>query len=266
MCSLLSDVERKNIESLAYRLGQSRLPLQGFIGWDAWDDEPLRHVLISQVKTHLGQADGVLVFDPSGFQSPVESQWGWPGSGAAGWAKSTPVKWPSTWAMSRVRAILWWTRGCPCPKNGRRRRPGWTKRTSRTPAAASARGTNWPWRCSRPTAPRCPTGGLPVTTRWGGRIGFGVAWLPWASTICSRSPRTRRYAIWRRPQRPPGRDAAPSAPGKAWRSGASRLTRRPGGASMYEMVRKVHWWSRWSNGVWSPGPIGASKAPRNCWR
>src|SRR6266487_320671 len=67
VCGLLSDVERKNIESIAYRLGQSRLPLQGFIGWDAWDDEPLRHVLISQVKTHLGQADGVLVFDPSGF-------------------------------------------------------------------------------------------------------------------------------------------------------------------------------------------------------
>jgi SRSO17 transposase len=67
VCGLLSDVERKNIESIAYRLGQSRLPLQGFIGWDAWDDEPLRHVLIGQVKTHLGQADGVLVFDPSGF-------------------------------------------------------------------------------------------------------------------------------------------------------------------------------------------------------
>ena len=32
-----------------------------------WDDEPLRHELIGQVKTHLGQADGVLVFDPSGF-------------------------------------------------------------------------------------------------------------------------------------------------------------------------------------------------------
>src|SRR5438132_5798168 len=67
VCGLLSDVERKNIESIAYRFGQSRLPLQGFIGWDAWDDEPLRPVLISQVKTHLGQADGVLVFDPSGF-------------------------------------------------------------------------------------------------------------------------------------------------------------------------------------------------------
>ena len=67
ICGLLSDVERKNIESIAYRFGQSRLPLQGFIGWEAWDDEPLRQELRRQVKTHLGQADGVLVFDPSGF-------------------------------------------------------------------------------------------------------------------------------------------------------------------------------------------------------
>ena len=67
ICGLLSDIERKNVESIAYRFGQSRLPLQGFIGWGAWDDEPLRHALRDQVKTHLGQADGVLVFDPSGF-------------------------------------------------------------------------------------------------------------------------------------------------------------------------------------------------------
>jgi SRSO17 transposase len=67
VCGLLSDVERKNIESIAYRFGQSRLPLQSCIGWDAWDDEPLRHEVIGQVKTHLGQADGVWVFDPSGF-------------------------------------------------------------------------------------------------------------------------------------------------------------------------------------------------------
>ena len=67
ICGLLSDVERKNIESIAYRFGQSRLPLQGFIGWEAWDDEPLRQELRRQVKTHLGQADGVLVFDPSGL-------------------------------------------------------------------------------------------------------------------------------------------------------------------------------------------------------
>src|SRR6266446_5979577 len=67
VCGLLSDVEHKNVESIAYRFGQSRLPLQGFIGWGEWADAPLRHELLGQVKTHLGQADGVLVFDPSGF-------------------------------------------------------------------------------------------------------------------------------------------------------------------------------------------------------
>src|SRR5713101_4441781 len=67
ICGLLSDVEHKNVESIAYRFGQSRLPLQGFIGWADWDDEPLRSELISQVNRHLGQGDGVLVFDPSAF-------------------------------------------------------------------------------------------------------------------------------------------------------------------------------------------------------
>jgi SRSO17 transposase len=66
VCGLLSDVKHKNIESIAYRFGQSRLPLQGFIGWDAWDDAPLREELRGQVRRHLGQDDGVLVFDPSG--------------------------------------------------------------------------------------------------------------------------------------------------------------------------------------------------------
>src|SRR6266852_7143265 len=62
VCGLLSDVEHKNVASIAYRFGQSRLPLQGFIGWAEWDDEPLRAALISQVHRHLGQGDGVLVF------------------------------------------------------------------------------------------------------------------------------------------------------------------------------------------------------------
>jgi len=64
---LLSNLERKNVESIAYRFGQSRLPLQDFIGCDAWDDAPLREELQSQIRRHLGQGDGVLVFDPSGF-------------------------------------------------------------------------------------------------------------------------------------------------------------------------------------------------------
>ncbi len=178
---------------------------------------------------------------PRGFPRPGGSRWGWPGSGAAGWAKSTPVKSPSPWATSRVRAIPWWPRGFSCPQHGRRRRPAWTKRASRPPAEATARGTNWPWRCWRNTVPRCPTGGWPVTTRWGVRIGVVVAWRPWASALCWRSPRTRRDALWRRRrQSPVGKGAAPRVHGKACRPGASRLTMRPGGASLSAMVRKVH--------------------------
>ena len=67
VCGLLSNLERKNVESIAYRFDHSRLPLQAFIGWEEWDDEPLRLTLRHQVKRHLGQGDGVLVFDPSGF-------------------------------------------------------------------------------------------------------------------------------------------------------------------------------------------------------
>ena len=67
VCGLLADVERKNVESIAYHAGQDRLGLQRFIGWADLDDEPLRAELLGQVGQQLGQADGVLVFDPSGF-------------------------------------------------------------------------------------------------------------------------------------------------------------------------------------------------------
>jgi hypothetical protein len=42
ICGLLSEVERKNIASIASRFGQDRLPLQRFIGGAPWDDVPLR--------------------------------------------------------------------------------------------------------------------------------------------------------------------------------------------------------------------------------
>jgi SRSO17 transposase len=64
---LLSEVERKNVESIAYRFGQDRLPLQRFIGWAEWDEAPLRQELTRQVAEQLGQADGVLGVDPSAF-------------------------------------------------------------------------------------------------------------------------------------------------------------------------------------------------------
>ena len=64
---LLSDLKHKNVESIAYRFGQHRMPLQWFVGKSDWDHEPLRDELVSQVGQQLGEEDGVIVFDPSGF-------------------------------------------------------------------------------------------------------------------------------------------------------------------------------------------------------
>jgi SRSO17 transposase len=64
---LLSDVEHKNTESIAYRFGQDRMPLQWFLGVSPWNHEPLRDELVRQVGETLGDAEGVLVLDPSAF-------------------------------------------------------------------------------------------------------------------------------------------------------------------------------------------------------
>ena len=64
---LLSDLEHKNAESIAYRFGQERMPLQWFIGVSPWDDASLRDELVRQVGEQLGESDGVIVFDPSAF-------------------------------------------------------------------------------------------------------------------------------------------------------------------------------------------------------
>jgi SRSO17 transposase len=82
VCGLLSNLERQNVASIAYRFDHSRLPLQAFLGWEEWDDEPWRLTLRHQVKTHWGQGDGVLVCDPAGFPQSgrqsvgVARQWG----------------------------------------------------------------------------------------------------------------------------------------------------------------------------------------------
>ena len=82
LCGLLSDVEHKNVAAIASRFGQSRLPLQGFIGCAEWDEEPLRAAGISPGNRHVGQGDGVLVCDLSACPKAgrasvgVARQWG----------------------------------------------------------------------------------------------------------------------------------------------------------------------------------------------
>jgi len=64
---LTSDLERKNVESIAYRHDQDRRNLQHFIGGAEWDHQPLLMELARQVGQEIGESDGVIVFDPSAF-------------------------------------------------------------------------------------------------------------------------------------------------------------------------------------------------------
>ena len=64
---LLSDLQRKNAEAIAYRHDEDRQGLQTFIGTAPWDHRPLRCELACQVGRKVGEPDGVLVFDPSAF-------------------------------------------------------------------------------------------------------------------------------------------------------------------------------------------------------
>src|SRR6516225_9826635 len=78
---LLSDLGSKDVESIAYLHDRERQGLQKFIGQADWDPQPLLTELARQVGTQLGQADGVLVFDPSAFPKKgsesvgVQRQW-----------------------------------------------------------------------------------------------------------------------------------------------------------------------------------------------
>jgi len=67
LTGLISDLKRKNVESIAYRHDQDRGNLQHFIGCAEWEHRPLMMELARQVGEELGEDDAVIVFDPSAF-------------------------------------------------------------------------------------------------------------------------------------------------------------------------------------------------------
>lgn len=67
MTGLVSKLERKTGEAIAYLHDQERQGLQKFVGVVPWDHTPLLATLARQVAEDLGESDGVIVFDPSAF-------------------------------------------------------------------------------------------------------------------------------------------------------------------------------------------------------
>lgn len=78
---LLSGLDGKDIESIAYLHDRERQGLQKFMGQAEWNERPLVTELARQIGTELGEDDGVLVFDPSSFPKKgtesvgVQRQW-----------------------------------------------------------------------------------------------------------------------------------------------------------------------------------------------
>lgn len=81
VAGLVSQVQRKNVESIAYHHDTDRQMLQKFVGQYTWDHQPLVGELVRQVGATLGCPEGVLVFDPSAFPKRgnesvgVQRQW-----------------------------------------------------------------------------------------------------------------------------------------------------------------------------------------------
>ena len=81
VAGLMSDLDGKDVESIAYLHDRERQGLQKFIGQSQWDPRPLLTELARQVASDLGESDGVLVFDPSAFPKKgtasvgVQRQW-----------------------------------------------------------------------------------------------------------------------------------------------------------------------------------------------
>jgi SRSO17 transposase len=63
----LSGLQRKTTEPIAIEGALKRRPLQLFVGAGGWDDTAVLAELRRHVRAELGDADGVLVLDPSGF-------------------------------------------------------------------------------------------------------------------------------------------------------------------------------------------------------
>jgi SRSO17 transposase len=78
---LLSDIDRKTCEPVAYREQRERKPIQFFVGRGLWDDEKVMGELRRHVTEDLADPNGVIIFDPTSFPKKgthsvgVKRQW-----------------------------------------------------------------------------------------------------------------------------------------------------------------------------------------------
>ena len=119
MVGQCSELERTSIEPMALEVaGGNVRGMQRFLSDDIWDEDKMRQTSHGLVAAEMGDPEGVLMVDESGFVKKGRSPWEWPGSIAVLSARWRMVR--LGWLPPRPRgmAMLWWTSGCSCPRPG----------------------------------------------------------------------------------------------------------------------------------------------------
>ena len=120
---LMSDLDSKDAESIAYLHDRERQGLQKFIGQAEWNHRPpLDELARGRWPASWGRpmACSSSIHRLSPNKAP--NRWVCSGSGAAGSAKLRIARWAFTLAMSRVGNMRWSTCGCICPRYGANRK------------------------------------------------------------------------------------------------------------------------------------------------
>ena len=190
---LLSDLKSKDVESIAYLHNRDRQGLQKFIGQSPWDHQPLLTELVRQVADQLGEADGVLVFDPSAFAKKgtesvgVQRQW----CGRLGKVDNCQVGLYLGYVSRHEHALVDFRLYLP---------QEWARRKRRRKKAGIPDTVRFRTRHELflemldDAGRRCHTPGSLATTSWGVARGFARNCRRGVSVICWRCPRTRRCA------------------------------------------------------------------------
>jgi SRSO17 transposase len=136
LTGLLSNLEAKTGEGIAYLLDQERQGLQKFIGQVPWEDGALLKTLATQVGQELGESDGVIVFDPSAFAKKgtksvgVARQW----NGRLGKVENSQVGIYMAYVSSQEHVLV--NKRLYIPEE-------WTKDRARCKAAGVPKGTKF---------------------------------------------------------------------------------------------------------------------------
>jgi SRSO17 transposase len=269
---LLSKLEHKTSEGIAYLHDQERQGIQKFIGNVPWDQQPLLTTLARQVGQDLGEPDGVIVFDPSGFPKKgtksvgVARQW----CSRLGKIENCQVGLYMAYASRKEHAIVNMRLYLPeeSTKDRARRKdagvPKSIKFRTRHELALEMLDEQGP------LLPHAwVTGddemGRPASFRQGLRDRSKQYLLGIPSSSCWASHRTRRFVTATRPRRNiRDTDDGRRAPSCASSAGVRHCRKARGRSWMCVMARKGRWWSKPSRVESNPGHQREVLGPVSC--